>query len=253
MTCHGILLKVLIQLLRNRKDRCGGEADFRRKFPDQESWSWVWGETPRSLNKKIIFVQNITERRDIMDKKQYLIIIIMVLCAVSGFGGYFTALKYIEHENNNIISRNEKTDTEDLVVSSQDNSINPSTKIVYEYYYADKGATKVREDTPPYFMLGLTREDMIEYYTDWNIVYFSPKEVVMRKTIYENDMQQYIIGEKDGYITVFYEENGEKNGIKEITSININGFSDEEKEKIKAEFSVSGDYDLNRVLESYGS
>ena len=34
MTFHGILLKVLIRLLRNRKDRCGGEADFRRKFPD---------------------------------------------------------------------------------------------------------------------------------------------------------------------------------------------------------------------------
>ncbi len=121
-----------------------------------------------------------------MDKKQYLIIIIMVLCAVSGFGGYFTALKYIEHENSNIISRNEKTDTEDLVVSSQDNSINPSTKIVYEYYYADKGTTKgVRIHRRILCLVLLVQ--MIEYYTDWNIVYFSPKEVVMRKTIYENE------------------------------------------------------------------
>ena len=188
-----------------------------------------------------------------MDKKQYLIVLIIALCVVSGFGGYFAALKYTESENKNIVSQSEKINTEDLAVSSQDNSINPSTKMVYEYYYADEGSTKVREDTPPYFMLGLTLDDMIKHYTNWKVVSFSPKEVVMRKTVYADDTQNYIIGEKDGYLTVFYEENGEKNGIKEITSININGFSDEEKEKIKDEFAVSGDYDLNRVLESYGS
>ena len=34
MQWNCILIKVFVQFLKNRKDRCGGEADFRRKFPD---------------------------------------------------------------------------------------------------------------------------------------------------------------------------------------------------------------------------
>ncbi len=31
-----VLIKVSLEPLGNRKDICGGKADFRRKFPDQE-------------------------------------------------------------------------------------------------------------------------------------------------------------------------------------------------------------------------
>ena len=125
--------------------------------------------------------------------------------------------------------------------------------MVYQYYYADEGSTKVTEDEPPYFMLGLTFDDMVKYYTNWDIISFSPQEVVMRKTVYGKDSQRYIVCEKDGYITVYYEENGVKSAIKEITSIDTNGLSDIEKERLKKGFSVVGDYSLNRVLENYSS
>ena len=203
-----------------------------------------------------MFVHNIPERGYIMNRNRLIIIsITAVLCISFGIVGYYTALNRVKHnyslyENNNIT---EETNNEDARVSSTDNKINPSTKMVYQYYYADEGTTKVSEDVPPYFMLGLTLDDMVKYYTNWDIVSFSPQEVVMRKTVYGDDSQSYFVCEKDGYITVYYEENGEKSSIKEITSIDTNGLSDEEKERLKKGFSVVGDYSLNRVLENYSS
>ena len=53
--CNCVLIKVFVQFLKNRKDRCGGEADFRRKFLDQENW-WGIGATPQGLSKSLKFV-----------------------------------------------------------------------------------------------------------------------------------------------------------------------------------------------------
>ena len=41
-----ILYKLLIDTLRNRKDRCGSEGVFRRKIPDQERVIGVLGAKP---------------------------------------------------------------------------------------------------------------------------------------------------------------------------------------------------------------
>ncbi len=188
--------------------------------------------------------------------RRYLLIpSIIALCVVSGFLGYNMAVKEVKNYNVNNVSKEQYIEDSDdkTPVLAMPNKIEPSTKMVYQYYYADKGATKVLEDEPPYFMIGLTFNDMVKYYDKWDIVSFSPSEVVMKKTVYGDDEKKYIIGEKNGYIAVFFDENGLKGNIKEITSININGLSDYEKDKLKNGFSVSGDYSLNRVLESYSS
>ena len=60
------------------------------------------------------------------------------------------------------------------------------------------------KDVPPYFLLDMTLEDMKKVYTDWKIVSFSSKEVVMRKILEAKSNEQYIIGEKNGYVAVYY-------------------------------------------------
>ncbi|MCJ7855679.1 BofC C-terminal domain-containing protein [Lachnospiraceae bacterium NSJ-143] len=193
-----------------------------------------------------------------MGNKKYVIIAVMALiCISSGVTGYFVAINHVKQSyQKNSESPDitfEDSDIPDSPVLSVPNKITPSTKMVYEYYYPDEGSTKVAEEAPPYFMLGLSFDDMVKYYTNWDIVSFSPQEVIMRKTVYGKDSQKYIVGERDGYITVYYEEDGRKSSIKEITSINANGLSESEREKLKEGFSVVGDYSLNRVLENYSS
>ena len=188
-----------------------------------------------------------------LNKKYFFIILTAFLCILSCTSGYFIGLNHIRNTIKTPMSEEAIEEKEDVPVLSAVNEITPSTKMVYEYYYIDEGTTKISEETPPYFMLGLTFNDVVKYYTNWDVVSFSPKEVNMRKTVYGSDTQKYIVGEKDGYITVFYEENGIRSDIKEITSINTNGLDSTEKEKLKKGISVIGDYALNRILENYSS
>jgi len=196
------------------------------------------------LYNKLLFGNDISERRDIMNKK--LIFIVFMLCIISTASGYMAGRNYIDK------NRIELKDKEsEIPVSFLSDKITPSTKMVYQYYYINDGIIKTAEDVPPYFMVGLSLEEVVNFYTNWEIVKFSPKEVIMKKTVYGDDIQKYIISEKGGYIAVFYEENGVKSSIKEITNIKTDGLSHEELEKIKNGINVTGDYTLNRVLENY--
>ncbi|MDD3571092.1 MAG: BofC C-terminal domain-containing protein [Lachnospiraceae bacterium] len=131
--------------------------------------------------------------------------------------------------------------------------ITPSTKMVYQYYYTEDGVTEVQEDVPPYFMLDLTLSDVSKYYTAWDIVSFSPKEVVLRKTIEGESQQRYVVGQKDGYVAVYYEEEQDGVSLKEITGISVDGLSEDEKIRLNQGIKIVGDEALARTLENYSS
>ena len=191
-----------------------------------------------------------------MDRRKiYVIGVIMAaVCIISGIGGYFLASGHFGFEQNIAEENNNPylNENGEPVISSP-NKITPSTKIVYEYVYSEDGTVKTVEEEPPYFMLDLTFDDMLKYYPNWEIVSFSPQKVVMRKTIYGSDTQRYIVTDRDGVIVVYYEENGGRSSIKEITNIKTVALSNEEKERLKKGIIDVGEYDLSRVLEDYSS
>ncbi len=143
--------------------------------------------------------------------------------------------------------------TEEAKTVSSEQRINPSTKIVYQYYYPEREVTEEQVDSPPYFLLDMTLSDMVKYYDNWTIVSFSDKEVVMKKTIYEKDEQRYIIGEKDGYIAVYYEKEVNGSDIYEITDTPLASLSHAEQVRINDGIPVQGEENLARVLEDYSS
>lgn len=211
-------------------------------------------------------------------------LIIAILCIVCGSISFFTAF-YIyknksyddlplddigvvmakaedesnETEENNIFSDemplNETEDESvmDYVAVSTTDVINPSTKIVYQYYYTKDGVMKEMEDVPDYFLLGLSFEDMMKYYTGWQIISFSKKEVVMRQIIDDASEKNYIIGEHDGYVAVFYEQPREGISLHEITDKPVSSLNSDEQERLKEGISIKGDYELSKILEDYGS
>lgn len=188
-----------------------------------------------------------------MEKHRTLYItILVIICVIAGFAGYAIGLTNVR---NNPVSYDNKNDNDNKseAVSKNDVKITPSTKMIYEYYYPDSGISKVNEGEPPYFMVGLSLSDLKRLYSTWDILSFSEAEVEMRKTMSGKDEQWYIIGEKDGYITVYYDDGDNGNSIKEITDIDTNGFSDDEKEQLKKGIKVQGEDALNRALENYSS
>lgn len=164
-----------------------------------------------------------------------------------------------EYGNSESSSDNKSNVTEELnkpeeaVQTVTEQKITPSTKIIYQYYYPDDNITEQQEDVPPYFLLDLTLNDLKKYYIDWQIVSFSDREVIMRKIVEGKSQQRYIVGEQDGYVAVFYEE--EINGINlhEVTDTPISSLSKEEQVRLNDGIFVLGDSELAKVLEDYGS
>lgn len=156
-------------------------------------------------------------------------------------------------EKDSSITDNEAVENEVVEAATKTEKITPSTKMVYRYYYVDDDITEEQEDVPPYFMIDLTLDDMIKYYQDWDIVSFSGKEVIMQKTVAGKSNQRYVVGEHDGYVAVFYEE--EKDGISlhEVTDTPVSSLTHEEQVRLTDGISVVGENNLIKVLEDYGS
>ena len=146
---------------------------------------------------------------------------------------------------------NKETNTLEMVMA--DNTINESTKMVYQYYYKDEGTMEESQEVPPYFLLGFDFNDMLEYYPDWQIVSFSGEEVVMRKIVDEKKENSFIITQKDGYIAVYYEDENKGEILYQITETPISVLTQEEQVRLNDGIIVKGEYELTKILAEYTS
>lgn len=146
---------------------------------------------------------------------------------------------------------NKETNTLKMVMA--DNTINESTKMVYQYYYKDEGKMEESEEVPPYFLLGFDFNDMLEYYPDWQIVSFSGEEVVMRKIVDEKKENSFIITQKDGYIAVYYEDENKGEILYQMTETPISVLTQEEQVRLNDGIIVKGEYELTKILAEYTS
>ena len=194
---------------------------------------------------------------DVKNKHVINLIASAIVFSSLGAGAGYLYTSSVYQDNPNIIAQDEPLiedfQEEAQNANMQEDKITPSTKIVYRYYYTDDQVMEEQEEVPPYFLLDLTLEDMLKYYSTWEIVSFSAKEVIMQKTVYGPSHQRYVVGEKDGYIAVFYEEEIEGISLKEVTEIPINGLSEEDLFRLSEGIKVIGKDALARTLENYSS
>ena len=195
-----------------------------------------------------------------MKKKE--VIWILVICFVIGIISCLITIGIYEKKMQKFsssINQNITKEDDSITVTKEDDSITvtkemtaritPSTKMIYEYYYTEDDVTQTLEDVPPYFLLDMTLEDMKKVYTDWQIISFSSKEVIMRKTLEAKSDEQYIIGEKN----VFYKEPQHGIVLHEITNTPLSALPLEERERLLEGISVTGDENLSKILSDYTS
>lgn len=145
-----------------------------------------------------------------------------------------------------------KAETKEASAVKED-TITESTKIVYEYYYDEDGYIERVEDKPPYYLLELDRESLEEKMQDWQVLEFSQKEVVMRKTISAKGAQNYIIGEYEGLVAVYYEEPVNGESVMDITDTPVSSLPEEEQIRIKNGIKIKGQNELIKCMENYES
>lgn len=197
-----------------------------------------------------------------IDKKAA-VIVAAAFVGTAGFlsGYYYFSDKSGKNENQSV--QNDVQNNLDYIYSlkkraeqnslPEEDKISGSTKMVYEYYYEDDGRTEVLEEVPPYFLVDMTKDKLEDAFDEWSVKTFSSKEVVLRKNIKGKSSQHYIVGEYDGFVAVFYEEEIDGTNLKEITDTPVSTLPLEEQAMLKDGIYVEGNENLMKVIQDYES
>lgn len=156
----------------------------------------------------------------------------------------------IKLEDDIILEPNINDNASVEVATKAEDEIKAYTRLVYQYYYEEDGQVVENTTEPPYYLINKNRKQIEEYYPDWQLVSFSNKQVVLRKSIaITNNTKKFIIGAFENYICIYYGDGT----IKEITQTNISSLPQEEQELIKKGIEVESEEELLKYLQDYTS
>ena len=183
-----------------------------------------------------------------MKKREWIAaFVIFVFCAVAGF-------LYTFHPKTEPQLQNMADSYEPMVQTArQDAKIKKETKMVYQYYYTQDNMTKEQEEQAQDFLLGLTKSQVESIYDGWQIVYFSPKRVILRSTIEGRSDENYLLGIHNGYLAVFRENEAKKFSMEEETDIPISSLPEGDIQQLKEGMWILGENNLAKVLADYKS
>lgn len=146
-------------------------------------------------------------------------------------------------------------------------TILPTTKVKLETYDIKTGTTTVEMKNPISEFIGLTREEMIDLLAyemsnisleeyqkglvSYELVSFSKKEIVLRKS-YNIDIVQYryYLAIQNGYIIVYYSD---RKTIFEYTDIEAKNLSERDQVELSYGKYVVDEKELYSILEGYSS
>jgi hypothetical protein len=127
--------------------------------------------------------------------------------------------------------------------------VSTDTVVKYIYTYTEDNEEVFFEEKAPEYIIGLTAEQIQNTLRDYELCDFTENRLVLKKEIEGRSNAHYSIGEKDGYVAVFFES-----GIlKEKTATPIDGLDPEIKAKISKGISIDGVENLARCLEDIES
>ena len=129
--------------------------------------------------------------------------------------------------------------------------IHETTKMVYQYFYTRDKVTKEQVELAPVFLQGLNMEQLQSVYQGWQIILFSPDKVILQCKIEGLSSETYILGEKDGFLAVFYEDGQKGIHLKEKTDVPLSALPKEEAEQIREGRRITGEENLAKILGDY--
>lgn len=148
--------------------------------------------------------------------------------------------------NNNLKRPNDEAV---LVQSDISDNVGENAVLTFKIRFED-GFSDTREIIAPYYMKGWSREKLAAAYPSWQLNSFSSENAVFSKSSSGRSSQHYLIGEKDGYVAVYYKDSGL---LKEVTAAPIASLSEDERRLILQGKSIDGDESLYLCLQDLES
>lgn len=158
--------------------------------------------------------------------------------------------------------------TQDSVsVIESDLTVQPTTKYTLEIYDMKTDTTQTKELNPPAELVGLTREEVINYLKEFmsdmplseynkglisfELVSFSSDEISIKKTYNEDFVPcRFYVAIKNGYVVVY---NSDLKSVHSYTEIEAKSLPEEDRIALSLGIYVNSEEELYALLESYSS
>jgi len=183
--------------------------------------------------------------------------------------------KAIEQKNL-LLTLTEKANPTPVVTKEVDESISviqskmtvlPTTKYTLELFNMKLNTSEMQELNPPAYLVGLTREEILQYITDYmsdmplseynkglisfQLISFSDKEIKIKKSYNEDFVPfRFYVVVKDGYVVVF---NSDLKSVYSYTHILAKDLPEEDRIELSQGIYVNSLDELYALLESYSS
>lgn len=189
-----------------------------------------------------------------MRKVWILIMLIVIFLASMGIGYFYLNTRNDQKKSSktdeNILEDNTVTN-EYIATETREEKVSPNATIITTIYYEKCGHTKTEENEVTKEVVNLNEDEFREHYDDWQINYFSDKEISLYKEVNETCDEHYIVGESDGMINIYrLNEDGEEE-LYETTNIYLEYLPKKDQEEIRNKIEVIGTKNLYLLLENY--
>jgi hypothetical protein len=177
-----------------------------------------------------------------------------------------TVQEPVQNAENNENTLDEITDPS-VPVGAVEDTILPTTEYTLQTYDIENGTTNEEVLPTPSYLIGLTREDVIQYLKDYmqdlplnefqkglvafEVMSFSAENIVLKKTYDADKIEyKYYLKEQNGYIVAYY---GDQKTVFDYTGVSIENLSAFEQQKLQEGIAVRDLDELYALLENYSS
>lgn len=186
-----------------------------------------------------------------------IIIIVSIITAVVIYNGEDeeqakVSIKNIEENTTNTLNNTINSDNQNVIETNvKEVRISPNAFITFKETYEGCGHTKVDFVEVPEDFVNLSKEELKDKYSDWNIEKFTDTDIILSKDFEGSCDEHFIVKDVDGIVTAFkIKEDGTEEEY-EITDIATEYLTDTDKIEMKNGIRVNGKQNLNQLIEDY--
>ena len=196
-------------------------------------------------------------------KKVFILYIIILVLGFTFVCGYYI-YKVPKEE---IVTKEEELAEVDLNVQSEienilrqealatnvreEDKVSPNATVILKTNHKECGHTTKEEVDVPAEIVNKNKVEVSNIFPQWEVIGFSPDEIVLYREVEGICNEHYILKEKDGFLAIYIQdENGEEK-LKEVTSIPLEYLPKADIDRIREGIEATGNEELNSILEDF--
>lgn len=138
-----------------------------------------------------------------------------------------------------------------IEVNSNDEKATPNTTLVLKKRYKKCGHEISSKTSLPEEMVNLTKDEIEEKYSNWELEEFGTKRIILSKKVDTFCGEHYLLTEENGKIKIYTVDEEGNRGFKKVTDIEIEYLPETDRITLKNGIMVYGRENLNKILEDY--